>query len=176
MNGKPVWGRPARTKDYDFSTAPDADESRLLLLSEAPEIIKAAIKAGIVKPPKPAQIKPALGRRSEYTNCVTCGVQFTRHTSIPQTRCFSCRLPAVTCSGCKKTFQPAQRKQICCSVKCRVDVVRAAAQSRKGLRVAVTCAACKRVFEQTPGNKRKNCSKECGILSMSKTNKAKHEN
>jgi hypothetical protein len=172
MNGNPMWCRPARTREYDFGTAPDPDESRLRLLGEAPDIIRAAIKAGLVKPPA-APEKPALGSRSEWATCEGCAETFSREIGSKRTQCFACSLPPAVCRGCGVTFQPKQRKQLCCTIACRVSVIRAAAEGRKGPRVTVVCAGCGNPFEQTAGNKRKNCSRDCGLRSMAVKNRAK---
>jgi len=172
MNGKPVWSRPARTREYDFGTAPETDDSRLRLLGEAPDLIRAAIKAGLIKPPESPE-KPSLGRKSEWANCAKCAVTFTREIGSTRALCFPCRLPATTCRACGVIFQPQQRKQLCCTIVCRVSLIRAAAEGRKGPRVTIICAGCGKKFEQTTGNRRKNCSRDCGLRSMAIKNREK---
>lgn len=165
MNGKPVWSRPARTKEYDFGSTVDARDEGAVLLSEAAALVAEALKKGLIR--KPAADEPGeLGSKSTWAKCNGCGDTFSRHIASIQPLCSVCRLPSVSCKACGIQFQPKQHRQICCSNDCRATIVRAAAQGKKVARVTIICAACRKPFQQTPGNKRKNCSQACGVQSM----------
>jgi hypothetical protein len=172
MNGKPVWSRPARTKEFAFPDEPQAEET--LVLSEAKALVQRAIKAGLIKQPKPApEPRENAGMRSVTQTCRTCGVKFTRHVSIIRDRCVSCRLDPAACTGCGKMFQPIVRKQKCCSDSCRTTVLKRNGMFFAKPKATINCDGCGVAFEKTPGNPRRNCSRVCGFASMAAKNKTK---
>jgi hypothetical protein len=184
MNGKAVWCRPARTREYDFAPKDpnDGADQRLAILAEAAQLVAAGIRAGLVHtaeslPPEPK--RSYVGRRSVLAVCDTCGLQFARgHTSLQPT-CFSCRLPSRPCKSCGKDFKPLQRKQVVCSMACKVDICKAAAAKRveaqrDKFRI-VPCPVCGVDFKQlfTASKATKTCSRPCGVLLMSRTTKGR---
>jgi hypothetical protein len=128
MNGHPFWSRPARTKDYDFVTQ-KSDDEKTAFLFEAPALVRAAIKAGLIVPPK-EEVKPLLGPNSEWARCKTCATTFSRQKGYTRNECATCRLPDTVCNNCGKTFRPLKRKQLCCSMECRIHILRNAAKKR----------------------------------------------
>ena len=171
MNGHPFWSRPARTKEYDFGTVTPTEDDKACLLAEAASLVRAAIKAGLIKPNE--EQLPQLGARSEWATCKTCNAVWSRTRGTNASQCLVCRIPPATCKACGGTFQPKQRKQLCCSNHCRATLIRMASEVRRAPRVTIVCAACGNTFERTLGDKRKNCSRGCGLRSMALKNKTK---
>jgi hypothetical protein len=58
MNGKPCWSPAARTRVFDFGLGSEPEDERDAILAEAAELVRAGIRAGLVKPaqaPKPTK-------------------------------------------------------------------------------------------------------------------------
>jgi hypothetical protein len=184
MNGKAVWCRPARTREYDFAPKDNNDgaDQRLAILAEAAELVAAGIRAGLVQIDEslPSKSKRVIvGRRSVLAVCDRCGLEFSRgHTSLQPT-CFPCRLPTRACKFCGQTFQPQQAKQKVCSMACKIDICKAAAAKRveaqrDKFRI-VPCPVCGVDFKQlfTASKATKTCSRPCGLILMSRKTKGR---
>ena len=173
MNGRPIWCAPARTREYAFNepTAPVVT----VTLGEAANLVRNAIKRGLIKPADPVRRK--LGQRSVWAICTQCQDEFSRDKLSQQPLCSVCRLARKICTVCSVEFQPQRRKQKCCSKECRNAICKQIAQSRNTSKIDCICNGCGKVFQKTKSEHRMmNCSRECGIISMKKTRKKQNEN
>lgn len=173
MNGKPCWSVGARTKVYDFGLNAEPDDEREAILAEAAQLVRAGIKAGLVKPaqaPKPAKPPKTekYGAGWRHINCAQCGIQFYRgHIGI--SKCSVCRLPPVVCD-CGKTFQPLHNKAKTCSMKCAMErqlaTFHARREAKKKAEILVECIICHAMKprRQAGGTFAKTCSKECASV------------
>jgi hypothetical protein len=176
LNGKPCWSPSARTKEWDFGPAVEPEDDNLSLMAAAPQLIRDAVKKGLIKLPDPTVAKAAkLGSRSVWATCSVCRCEYSRDKFATETRCRVCRLPRKTCKQCGVEFQPQQRKQVVCGMACRIELARIAAQTRVVGTVTVPCAWCGNMFERRAGDVRiKHCGAACGHKTMAqKLRKAK---
>lgn len=172
MNGHPIWCRPAPTKGYDFPDEPKETKD----FSEMPALIEAARKKGLVQFPENEGGPGILGSKSEWASCAGCGMIFGRRKNAGIKECETCRLEKVDCKNCGKKFKPLHRQRFTCSEACRGELVRVAAQQKRGRRKTVMCENCGKEMQLIPSSTRKNCSKACSSKSMKlkyKTNESK---
>ena len=150
MNGKPMWCRPARTRGgSEAPRDPDLDDAaaeHLGILAEAAQLVADGIRDGLIKPPTNIEEltgKTRIDRPSNvFVRCQVCRQPFQRGKKSALTVCFPCRLPAATCKGCGKQFQPQRRSQIVCGRVCAgLSLAKAAAERNKG-RPTVECVVC----------------------------------
>lgn len=175
INGKPMWCRPAPTRDYDFGQVGTGEPN--LLLSQAPRLVAEGIRAGLVHRPEPVvTLVEKLGANSEWATC-SCGQTFARKRGGSTDRCFICRTPAIRCRCCHDLFHPPKRGQKTCSQACRIALIkRGAAKNAKPPRMA-DCPICGVRYVNQTGHRKttKTCSKLCGIELMKRTQKATRE-
>ena len=168
LNGKPCWSPSARTKDWDFGPVMEPDDDNLSLMAAAPQLVRDAVKKGLIKFPNPNEVATAkLGSRSVMATCQTCKCEFSRDKFSIEPQCNVCRIPRKTCKQCGNEFQPVRRKQLVCGMACRIELARIAAQSRVVGTVTVPCAWCGNMFERRAGEVRiKHCGAACGYKTM----------
>lgn len=167
-NGKPLWCRPAPTKTGSIWSPEDKDE-KATALSEMPELIARAIKAGLVQRPA-QQPKPFKAMKAwQRAQCEKCGTKFIRN-QVRHVWCEPCRNPAIPCILCGKPFRKKHSKQTACSVECSKERQRTSYQvmaekKRKPARM-VECIICRETkpARQAGSTFAKTCSKECASV------------
>jgi hypothetical protein len=173
MNGKPCWSPSERIRVFEFGAAVETDDERETILTEAAELVRAGIKAGLVEPaeaPKEAKVpkKQKYGTGWRYINCSQCRIGFFRG-NIGITKCGVCRLGTRICF-CGKTFQPTQNKTQSCSAECAKARQIATFRAKHGADtkpvILAECIICHhmRPRRQAGSTFAKTCSKECASV------------
>jgi len=173
MNGNPIWCKPARTREHDFSkTEADDAEQNLSLLAEAASLVRAAMAKGLIERGAPHIVedeKP--GPRSEWVTC-GCGEKYIRKIGGYE-KCFQCRTPAIACKCCGKMFHPPKYRQVSCSNACRIALLKEGGAAHKKDRPLLDCPICGNKFPMRfhGGKCAKTCSRNCAIQLMIHTQK-----
>lgn len=163
-NGKPLWCRPAPTKSGAIWTPEDQDEETVAL-SELPELIRKAIKAGLVQKPAEAPKPFKAVQAWQRAHCEKCKVKFIRHTK-KHVCCELCRNPEIPCFLCGKMFRKQNHKQTSCSVECAKERQRQSFQSKKKAPKLAECIICKQMHpvRQAGSSTAKTCGKKCASV------------
>jgi hypothetical protein len=184
MNGKPMWCRPARTRGGEGVRDIDTDEvatEQLGILAEAAQLVAAGIRAGLVY--RPTAVDDPTGKlrmdrpNNVWSRCDTCHQQFQHGKKSKLTTCFSCRLPAATCKGCGKQFQPQRRSQLLCGKACVGLALTAAATERNKDRATVPCVICgaKHLIRFAGGKMAVTCGRQCAQQHVAQINRDKKQ-
>lgn len=165
MNGKPVWCRPAPTRDSGIWDPVD-EPLETVTLDELPALIASAIKAGLVYRPDPAPLVAIGQRKRRYAVgiCDRCQGRFNRGHKSGLTTCVPCRRPAKICKACGKSFQPQKAEQVCCNKKCAGLALRQQAEERHGRKPTLSCVICgaQHRYRFSGGKLSQTCGKTCG--------------
>jgi hypothetical protein len=172
MNGKPCWSPAARTRVFDFGLGSEPEDERDAILAEAAKLVRAGIKAGLVKPAQaPKSInhkKEKYGKGWRDYRCEQCKTLFVRGR-IDITKCSVCRLETRVCF-CGKEFQPLQNKAQSCSVACakarQIATFHANRDANKKPDILLECIICREMKprRQAGSTFAKTCSKECASV------------
>jgi hypothetical protein len=184
MNGKPLWCRPARTRGGEAARDIDTDEvaaEQLGILAEAAQLVADGIRAGLVY--RPSAVDDPTGKlrmdrpNNVWSRCDTCHQQFQHGKKSKLTTCFSCRLPAATCKGCGKQFQPQRRSQLLCGKACVGLALTAAATERNKDRATVPCVICgaQHLIRFAGGKMAVTCGRQCAQQHVAKINRDKQQ-
>ena len=185
MNGKPLWCRQARTRGGSEAVRDtDTDEiaaEQLGILAEAAQLVADGIRAGLVYRPA-AEFDPTGKLRMDRPNnvwsrCDTCHQQFQRGKKSELTTCFSCRLPAATCTACGKQYQPARRNQRVCSKACVGAALSKLAVERKREKPTVPCVICgaQHLVRFAGGKMAVTCGRQCSQLHVANISRDKKQ-
>lgn len=179
MNGKAIWCKPARTKEYDFSKVEESSDEEISILAEAAKLVADGIRAGLIKPSKQS-LSASLderGRLSVTATCKKCRGPFSRHRKSDVAICFPCRLGPVNCKACGVLFRRNRSNQVVCSNECKYKHTVKLTQPSKARqqRTNLDCPICGNKYSmRTSGGKvSKTCGKECGKILVSQLMKGR---
>lgn len=172
MNGKPCYSPSARTRVFEFGAGLEPDDEREAILAEAAALVRAGIKAGLVKPAQASKTinhkKEKYGKGWRDYRCEQCKTLFVRGR-IDITKCSTCRLGTRVCF-CGNKFQPLQNKAQSCSVACAKARQIASFRAKHGADtkpvILAECIICHqmRPRRQAGSTFAKTCSKECASV------------